>query len=41
MRDWDLVDFKMEEAIGTLMDFRYKVKPNYPEGDLIRTVDLF
>ena len=40
-RDWELVDFEMEEAIGTLMDFRYKVKPNYSEGDLIKTVDLF
>ena len=40
-RDWELVDFKMEEAIGTLMDFWHKVKPNYTEGELVRTVDLF
>ena len=31
----------MEEAIGTLMDFWHKVKPNYTEEELIRTMDLF
>ena len=30
-RGWELVDRKMEESIGTLMGFRYKLKSTYPE----------
>ena len=40
-RNWEVVDFKMEEAIVIVMDCWHKIKPNYPERQLIRTVDLF
>ena len=31
----------MEYVIGILIDFWCKLKPNHPEGELVRTVDLF
>ena len=40
-RGWGRVDCKMEESVETLMGFRDKVKPIYPEGELTRTVDVF
>ena len=39
--DWKKVRLKLIFVIRTLLKVRYRLKPTYPEGDLVRVVELF
>ena len=39
--DWKKVRLKLRFVIRTLLKVRYRLKPTYPEGDLVRVVELF
>ena len=39
--DWKKVRLKLRFMIRTLVKVRYRLKPTYPEGDLVRVDELF
>ena len=41
MYDWKKLRLKLRFMIRTLVKVRYRLKPTYPEGHLVRVVDLF
>ena len=39
--DWKAVHLELKYITRTLLDLWYRLKPTYPEGDLIRVAELF
>ena len=40
-RDWKRVRLKLGFIIRTLLELRYRLKPSYPEGDIVRADEVF